>query len=84
MIHENVTGFENVRYIRQKIPQKMGNKIGGSGESDCGIYTSHRVFSDHTHYTLNKHTQTDTNMKGVLNLLDRKVLLSRLRSTIVH
>ena len=60
----------------------MGNKIESSGDSDCGIYTSHWVVSGHKHYTLNKHTET--HMKGVLNLLDRKVLLSRLHSTIVH
>ena len=69
-------------YVK-KIPQQMGNKIGSSGDSDCGIYTSHWVVSGHTHYTL-KQTHTDTHMKGVLNLLDRKVLLSRLHSTIVH
>ena len=46
-------------YVK-KIPQQMGNKIGSSGDSDCGIYTSHWVFSGHTHYTLNKHTQTHT------------------------
>ena len=68
-------------YVK-KIPQQMGNKIGSSGDSDCGIYTLHWVFSGHKHYTLNKHTET--HMKGVLNLLDRKVLLSRLHSTIVH
>ena len=68
-------------YVK-KIPQQMGNKIESSGDSDCGIYTSHWVVSGHKHYTLNKHTET--HMKGVLNLLDRKVLLSRLHSTIVH
>jgi len=46
-------------YVK-KIPQQMGNKIGSSGDSDCGIYTSHWVVSGHTHYTLNKHTQTHT------------------------
>ena len=46
-------------YVK-KIPQQMGNKIESSGDSDCGIYTSHWVFSGHTHYTLNKHTQTHT------------------------
>ena len=44
-------------YVK-KIPQQMGNKIGSSGDSDCRIYTSHWVFSDHTHYTLNRHTHT--------------------------
>jgi len=27
-------------YVK-KIPQQMGNKIGSSGDSDCGIYTAH-------------------------------------------
>jgi hypothetical protein len=56
VIHENVTGFEKVRYIRQK--DSTTNKIESIGDSDCGIYTSHWVVSGHKHYTLNKHRDT--------------------------
>ena len=67
-------------YVK-KIPQQMGNKIGSSGIVIVG-YILRTGYSQITHYTLNKHTHT--HMKDVLNLLDWKVLLSRLHSTIVH
>ena len=56
----------------------MGNKIGSSEDSDREIYTAHGVVSSHTHYKKQKQkTNTHTHIKGVQNLLDRKVLLSQ-------
>ena len=57
----------------------MGNKIGSSGDSDREIYTARWVVSNHTHTTKNKDKQSNkhTHIKGVQNLLDRKVLLSQ-------